>query len=67
MSRHSEPVAFLYGYSGPDREWQKKLDDPPGEIGRAILDTVPNTEALFWVGFKTLDVFPQTTGFSLWR
>jgi hypothetical protein len=51
------PVGFQYGYPG-DRAWWKALADPPGDIGRRILEAVPNTEALFWVDFTVLDVFP---------
>jgi hypothetical protein len=51
------PVGFQYGYPA-DRAWWKKLQDPPGEIGRAILESVPNTSALFWVDFSVLEVFP---------
>ena len=51
------PVAFQFGYPS-DREWWEKLDDPPGEIGKRILAAVPNTEALFWVDFTVLEVFP---------
>jgi len=51
------PVAFQYGYPD-DRIWWGKLQDPPGEIGQAILENVPNTTALFWVDFTVLDVFP---------
>ncbi len=36
----------------------RQLDDPPGDIGRAILDRVPNTEGLYWVDFTVLDLFP---------
>jgi len=51
------PVAFQYGYEA-DRIWWSKLQDPPGEIGRRILVTIPNTEALYWVDFTALEVFP---------
>jgi hypothetical protein len=51
------PVAFQYGYPS-DRPWWRRLDDPPGDIGRAILDAVPNVEGLYWVDFTVLDVFP---------
>jgi hypothetical protein len=51
------PVAFQYGYPS-DRPWWRRLDDPPGDIGQAILDAVPNTEGLYWVDFTVLDVFP---------
>jgi hypothetical protein len=51
------PVGFQYGYPS-DRPWWSKLDDPPGDVGRAILDRVPNTEGLYWVDFTVLDLFP---------
>lgn len=51
------PVAFQYGYPA-DRDWWGALTDPPADIGRAILEAVPNTNALFWVDFTVLEVFP---------
>lgn len=51
------PVAFQFGYRA-DRRWWQELDDPPGEIGERILAAVPNTEALYWVDFTVLEVFP---------
>lgn len=51
------PVAFQYGYYA-DRKWWKELADPPADIGRAILEATPNTEALFWVDFTAREVFP---------
>jgi|YNPNPStandDraft_1061719.scaffolds.fasta_scaffold24413_2 hypothetical protein len=51
------PVAFQYGYPS-DKPWWSQLQDPPGDIGRAILERVPNTSALFWVDFTALEVFP---------
>ncbi len=51
------PVAFQFGYPS-DREWWSALDDPPLRIGRRILKAAPNTEALFWVDFTVLEVFP---------
>jgi hypothetical protein len=51
------PVAFQYGYLS-DRPWWRALDDPPGEIGKRILEVAPNTAALFWVDFSVLEVFP---------
>jgi hypothetical protein len=50
-------VAFQYGYPD-DRDWWGKLQDPPADIGNAILKNVPNTAALFWVDFTVIDVFP---------
>jgi hypothetical protein len=51
------PVAFQFGYPS-DRPWWIKLNDPPKEIGDRILKVVPNTQALFWVNFSVLEVFP---------
>ncbi|MGE5360147.1 MAG: hypothetical protein ACM3NQ_14115 [Bacteroidales bacterium] len=51
------PVSFQYGYPS-DRPWWSQLEDPPAEIGRRILAAVPNTEALIWVDFTVLEVFP---------
>jgi hypothetical protein len=51
------PVAFQYGYD-EDRSWWSRLADPPGDIGRALLDAVPNARGLFWVDFTVLEVFP---------
>lgn len=51
------PVSFQFGYPS-DRPWWSQLEDPPAEIGRRILDAVPNTEALIWVDFTILEVFP---------
>lgn len=51
------PVAFQYGYEG-DRQWWDDFADPPGDVGAAILAAVPNTEALYWVDFSVLSVFP---------
>ena len=53
------PVGFQFGYPA-DKHWWGRLDDPPVEIGRTILESTPNTSALFWVDFTILDVFPVT-------
>ena len=53
------PVAFQYGYPA-DQPWWSALQDPPGDIGRAILENVPNAAALFWVDFTVLDIFPPS-------
>jgi hypothetical protein len=55
------PVAFQYGYPS-DKPWWSRLDDPPGDIGDAILARVPNTEGLYWVDFTVLDLFPPQAG-----
>jgi len=51
------PVGFQFGYPA-DKFWWSQLSDPPGEIGNAILENVPNTSGLYWVDFGILDVFP---------
>ncbi len=58
--RHFDPapVAFQFGYPA-DKRWWSQLTDPPGEIGRAILERIPNTKALFWVDFSLREVFPE--------
>jgi hypothetical protein len=54
------PVAFQYGYRS-DQPWWSALPDPPGDVGRAILQRVPNTAGLYWVDFTVMDVFPPAT------
>lgn len=53
------PVAFQFGYPG-DQPWWRDLNDPPKEIGERLLAAVPNTEALFWVDFTALQIFPRS-------
>jgi hypothetical protein len=57
------PVGFQYGYES-DRHWWRQLDDPPADIGRRILDAVPNTEGLYWVDFTALEIFPPGEGLA---
>ncbi len=54
------PVGFQYGYPA-DEAWWGELDDPPADIGQAILDRVPNAVGLYWVDFTALQVFPPPT------
>jgi hypothetical protein len=51
------PVGFQFGYPS-DTPWWSQMQDPPGEIGNALLAAIPNTQALFWVDFTILRVFP---------
>lgn len=53
------PVGYQIGYPA-DRPWWLELQDPPAEIGRRILEAVPNARGLFWVDFTVLQVFPPT-------
>lgn len=52
------PVGFQYGYPR-DRHWWQKLNDPPGDIGKAILKRVPNTTDLYWVDFTMKEIWPN--------
>lgn len=54
------PVGFQYGYPS-DRPWWSQLEDPPRDIGEAIVKAVPNTEGLYWVDFTVLELFPPDT------
>ncbi len=51
------PVGFQYGYPA-DKAWWQTMQDPPHDIGQALIDKVPNTQGLFWVDFTVLDIFP---------
>jgi hypothetical protein len=50
------PVGYQFGYTG-DEGWWRELADPPGDIGRAILEAVPDAVGLYWVDFTIRDVF----------
>lgn len=54
------PVAFQYGYPA-DKFWWQELQDPPKDIGQALLDSIPNTQGLFWVDFTIIEMFPPET------
>jgi hypothetical protein len=51
------PVGFQYGYPA-DRKWWGTLPDPPGDIGQALLETIPNTTDLYWVDFTAREIWP---------
>jgi hypothetical protein len=51
------PVGFQFGYLA-DKNWWQEHADPPGDIGQAILESIPNTEGLYWVDFTIFDIFP---------
>lgn len=50
-------VGFQYGYKS-DKKWWRKLADPPGTIGNALLAQIPNTRDLLWVDFTAYDIWP---------
>ncbi|HEY8177747.1 MAG TPA: hypothetical protein VIH19_04035 [Candidatus Limnocylindria bacterium] len=49
--------ASLYGYQS-DSAWWKNLQDPPRDIGNALLQAIPNTRDLVWVDFTAYDMWP---------
>ena len=51
------PVGFQYGYDS-DKTWWQDLENPPGDIGKALIEAVPNTTGLYWVDFTVLELFP---------
>ncbi len=51
------PVGYQYGYPA-DKAWWQELQDPPGEIGTRLVNTIPNTTSLFWVDFTIKEIFP---------
>jgi hypothetical protein len=34
------------------------LQDPPKDIGNALVENIPNTTSLFWVDFTIKEIFP---------
>ena len=53
------PVGFQFGYPD-DRTWWKQLGDPPMDIGKALLSSIPNTSDLIWVDFTMEEIWPLT-------
>jgi len=51
-------VGFQYGYAS-DRSWWKELPSPPDEIGRLLLENIPNTTDLYWVDFTAEEIWQQ--------
>jgi hypothetical protein len=52
------PVGYQFGYPF-DGAWWRKLSDPPAEIGKAILNRIPNTSDLYWVDFTMQEIWPD--------
>jgi hypothetical protein len=50
-------VGFQFGYRS-DKKWWRKLADPPGTIGQALLAKIPNARDLLWVDFTAYDIWP---------
>lgn len=52
------PVGFQFGYEA-DRVWWRGLENPPLDIGQAILAQVPNTSDLYWVDFTMEEIWAR--------
>jgi len=50
-------VGFIFGYER-DLEWLSKIENPPKEIGSALIQTIPNCRFVFWSYETILEVFP---------
>ncbi|MCJ7708803.1 MAG: hypothetical protein MUO38_14455 [Anaerolineales bacterium] len=50
-------VGFQVGYEA-DQTWWSGLADPPGDIGRALLERIPNMTDLYWVDFTAYTLWP---------
>lgn len=55
-------VGFQIGYES-DEEWWSQLENPPRDIGLALIENIPNCRYIFWVNFTITKVFPFTTQF----
>jgi hypothetical protein len=53
-------VGFQIGYES-DEGWWSQLENPPRDIGSALIENIPNCRFIFWVNFTILDVFPFST------
>ncbi len=60
-----DEVGFQIGYDidndgdgRSDRDWWKLMNDPPKEIGDAIIARIPNVKGIYWVDFTVKEVFP---------
>jgi hypothetical protein len=51
------PVGFQFGYPA-DRTWWKQLGDPPRDIGKTLLSSIPNISDLIWVDFTMEEIWP---------
>ena len=51
-------VSFQVGYES-DKVWWGNFNNPSQAIGNAFVSEIENIEALFWVDFTVLEVFPE--------
>ena len=49
--------AFQFGYPA-DQSWWSQLDDPPKDIGKALINNIPECYGIFWVDFTITQIFP---------
>jgi len=49
-------VGFQVGYRR-DREWWSKLENPPREVGLALIQNIPNCRFVFWTDETILELF----------
>lgn len=52
-------VGFQIGYER-DREWWSQLEDPPKEIGSALIQNIPNCRFIFWTDETIHELFPPS-------
>jgi len=51
-------VGYVFGYRR-DYEWLSELENPPREIGLALIKNIPNCRFVFWSQETILEVFHQ--------
>jgi len=56
-------VGFQIGYKW-DEEWWSQLENPPRDIGLALIENIPNCRYIYWTNETTSKVFPPSTQFS---
>ena len=52
-------VGYQIGYKS-DREWWSKLENPPREIGLALIKNIPNCRFIFWTDETIHELFPPS-------
>jgi hypothetical protein len=52
-------VGCIFGYR-KDLDWLSKLENPPKDIGLALIQNIPNCRFVFWSQETILEIFPQS-------
>ena len=52
-------VGYQVGYKR-DREWWSKLENPPRDIGLALIQNIPNCRFIFWTDETIHELFPPS-------